>query len=36
MYDQCTYYQTNRYKLFLLNTDDIKYTIKTLSSCMYV
>ncbi len=28
--------QTNRYVLYLLNTDDINYTIKTLSVCMYV
>ena len=27
--------QTNRYILYLLNTDDMNYTIKTLSSCMY-
>ena len=28
--------QTNRYTFYLLNTDDINYTIKTLSLCMYV
>ena len=27
---------TNRYMLFSLNTDDINYTNKTLSLCMYV
>ena len=31
----CTINQTNRYILYLLNTDDINYTIKTLSLCMY-
>jgi hypothetical protein len=28
--------QTNKYILYLLNTDDFNYTIKTLSLCMYV
>ena len=28
--------QINMYILYLLNTDDFNYTIKTLSLCMYV
>ena len=33
----CAYvYQTNRYILYLLNTDDFNYTTKILSLCMYV
>ena len=28
--------QTNRFILYLLNTDDMNYTINTLSLCMYV